>query len=129
MRLAGGSGPGEGRVEIYHDGEWGTVTDDDWGIADAHVVCRQLNYASAVEAPCCAHFGSAAAETRIWMDNVACIGSEARLDECAFSGWGVAPTDSHVEDASVICSGQPPSSPPPSPPPRPSPPQLAKCNC
>ena len=44
VRLANGTTPGSGRVEIFANGVWGTVCDLGWGFSEASVVCRQLGY-------------------------------------------------------------------------------------
>ncbi|XP_071800220.1 scavenger receptor cysteine-rich type 1 protein M130-like isoform X2 [Asterias amurensis] len=100
VRLIGGSVTSEGRVEVYHDGQWGTVCDDFWDITDANVVCKQLGFTGATTAWQSAHFGQGAGE--ILMDDVKCGGNEQRLQDCAFGGWGVNDC-SHSDDASVTC--------------------------
>lgn len=44
LRLVGGRGDWEGRVEILHDGEWGTICDDEFNLEEAQVVCRSLGF-------------------------------------------------------------------------------------
>ncbi|XP_078614745.1 uncharacterized protein LOC144883920 isoform X1 [Branchiostoma floridae x Branchiostoma japonicum] len=101
IRLVGGNGPREGRVEVYHDGQWGTVCDDAWTIEDAHVVCRMLGFGDAQDATVQASFGQGSGQ--IWLDQVACSGTEASLADCTHGGWGVHDCDHH-EDAGVVCT-------------------------
>ena len=44
IRLAGSSQDREGRLEIYHNGRWGTVCDDSFTDVDASVACFQLGF-------------------------------------------------------------------------------------
>ena len=44
MRLVGGATENEGRLEVCAKNMWGTVCDDEFGVNESMVVCRQLGY-------------------------------------------------------------------------------------
>jgi len=100
-RLRGGDYDYEGRVEVLWDGEWGTVCDDGFTLANARVVCKSLGWDGAIGYRHSSFYGDG--EGKVLMDDVVCYGEEGQLGSCAFSGWGV--TDcSHHEDVGVQCS-------------------------
>ena len=103
VRLVGGSSVLEGRVELYHDNEWGTVCDNDWDLYDAEVVCRQLGYGRAIQAVSEAYFGAGQECQPIFLDDVHCSGTEEKLVDCKNPSANIYGC-SHFEDAGVFCS-------------------------
>ena len=101
--MVGGNSYIEGRVEVYYNGEWGTVCDDGWDDTDAGVVCRQLGFGSSGTSYSSAYFGQGSGS--IWLDSVTCIGSESTIASCGHLGVGIIRSCSHYEDAGVRCSG------------------------
>ncbi|KAM9318828.1 HHIP-like protein 1 [Pholidichthys leucotaenia] len=103
VRLVGASGlPGRGRVEIFIQGEWGTVCDDLFTSKAGAVVCRQLGFTRVVAVMKRAALGEADRSVRILLDDVECEGDESSLLECKRSKVGKH-NCSHGEDVGVIC--------------------------
>ncbi|NXS47339.1 DMBT1 protein, partial [Balaeniceps rex] len=104
LRLVGGPSSCAGRVEVLHNGTWGTVCDDGWGFPEGRVVCRQLGCGTVLWVATEAQYGEGTGQ--IWLDEVNCTGEERDLSECQARPWGEHNCQ-HVEDASVECSGSP----------------------
>ncbi|XP_049330174.1 antigen WC1.1-like [Astyanax mexicanus] len=103
IRLVGSGGDCAGRLEVFHSGSWGTVSDELWGIEDAQVVCRQLQCGVALSdpVPVPARFGSGTGP--IWLNEVECEGNEASLMNCSYQLCGEDECG-HKDDVGVVCS-------------------------
>ena len=88
----------EGRVEVYYNGEWGTICDDGWDLNDAEVVCRELGYGPAIAER---HYGQGSG--KIWLSDLDCVGTESSIVNCSHNGWGVHNCN-HTSDAGVKCT-------------------------
>jgi len=88
-------------VEVYHNGEWGTVCDDGWDLNDAQVVCRQLGFGTAIAATNDAYYVGGSGE--VWLQDVNCTGIELTIEDCLHSGWGISDCN-HTQDTGVKCT-------------------------
>eukprot|EP01006_Ploeotia_vitrea_P017805 TRINITY_DN49038_c0_g1_i1.p1 TRINITY_DN49038_c0_g1~~TRINITY_DN49038_c0_g1_i1.p1 ORF type:complete len:756 (-),score=128.08 TRINITY_DN49038_c0_g1_i1:1166-3121(-) len=127
VRLVGGD-ENTGRVEIYFQGQWGTVCDDGilTSIADgrrpvtinngldidpngpfvARTICRELGY---VDGAISTQFNTLAQDNSqpIFIDELRCNERNAetrRIQQCTFTGPGAANNCDHREDIGVVCS-------------------------
>ena len=82
LRLRGGASHNEGRLEVYHNDEWGTVCDDFFGRRDAKVACEQMDYTGAEAVLTDV---AVAPGRRFWLDDVNCVGDEDELTECFYN--------------------------------------------
>ena len=98
-----GSNDWEGRVEVFYNGTWGTVCDDDFDIQDANVICRMMGFPGASAALAEARFGAGNSNQEIVLDDLWCRGHETSLVSCISRRWGSS-NCGHDEDAGVVCS-------------------------
>ncbi|XP_034741085.1 macrophage receptor MARCO isoform X1 [Etheostoma cragini] len=86
-----------GRVEVKHNGVWGTVCDDSFDTVDGKVICKMLGFQTATSI-----FTATPGSGRIWLDELKCVGTESDIFSCLHSGIGVNNCN-HNEDAGVQC--------------------------
>ena len=104
VALFGGGSPREGRLEVYHNGTWGTVCDDGFTDAAARVVCHSLGFGYVGRELNISRSGVGTGQ--IWLDDIHCNGRERHISEGSHRGWGVHDCG-HSEDVAVSCGGDP----------------------
>ena len=100
VHLSGGNSR-SGRVEMYINGQWGTVCDDHWNASSSTVVCRQLGLGNT---GVLTSYGAGPFSYPIYLDDVRCSGSEANILACPHSRLGDH-NCFHGDDVGVACSG------------------------
>ena len=88
-------------MEVYHNGEWGTVCDYGWDWIDAQVVCNELGLGNAINVTVGAFYGEGSGQ--IWLDYLQCVGTERTIGNCSHRGWGKEYC-AHSQDAGVKCN-------------------------
>eukprot|EP00892_Ulva_mutabilis_P005578 jgi/Ulvmu1/3392/UM016_0008.1 len=81
-----------GALQVFHNGAFGAVCDNQFGPAEADVACRQLGFIGGADLPLAIRGNIPTAQQRtaieailapMVLENVACNGTEARLVDCA----------------------------------------------
>ena len=88
-------------MEVYHNGEWGTVCDNGWDLNDAQVVCNELGVGRAIDAKHDSFYGKG--NGKIWLNNVDCIGTELTIKRCSRREWKYF-SCGYNQDAGVQCT-------------------------
>lgn len=100
LRLTDGRADWEGNVQIFHEGRWGNICDDEWDEREGEMVCTALGFPGLEKVTYTGVYGHA--RERYWMDNLFCMGTEKNLTQCKFDGWGIHDCEKD-EAAGVVC--------------------------
>ncbi|XP_075409484.1 antigen WC1.1-like [Tenrec ecaudatus] len=99
--MTNGSSQCEGQVEMNHSGVWRPLCASHWSMANANVVCHQLNCGVAVSTP---RASSQQGREQILNHRFHCSGLESFLWNCPVTVLGI-PACAQGSTASVVCSG------------------------
>ena len=84
LRLVDGNGFSTGRLEVFHEGIWGTVCSDWWSPINSDVACRELGFSTGTPTT---EFSDGRGQ--IWLDDVRCTKADHSLKLCSHRGFGI----------------------------------------
>ena len=102
MRLVGGDGPCLGRVEVHSGKDWVPVSDGNFTLLTAQVICAELGCGKAVSFQ--GNVSLRESDRRVWPEEFWCNGQEPELRYCHKKSCpgGVC----HHGAVQVFCSGE-----------------------
>ncbi|XP_074537958.1 scavenger receptor cysteine-rich type 1 protein M130 isoform X2 [Halichoeres trimaculatus] len=86
--LKGQKQPCEGQVQVYYNNQWGFVGDTKWDEKTEEVVCRSTHCGKPVKNSTGITFRPI--DSKVWLNELGCKGSEGHLWECENPGWGIS---------------------------------------
>nr|XP_060615988.1 soluble scavenger receptor cysteine-rich domain-containing protein SSC5D-like [Anolis sagrei ordinatus] len=103
IRLVNGFSRCSGRIEVFHNQEWGILCDLKWDLNDARVLCRELECGDVISVPWGVRFERT--NSPVWLLSFHCKGTENALSDCKKRPTSGVPQCHHGEGAGVVCSG------------------------
>lgn len=100
IRLINGTNQCSGRVEFHHGDQWSTAYNNNWGMNEATVVCREMNCGDPVK-----FSGSFGQSGDLTGYTVSCRGTESSITQCTLRQYTRTSHD-RIEEAAVECSGK-----------------------
>jgi len=99
------------RVEISHQGKWGTVCGNDFTNADARVTCRAMGFNGGKAQYKFGHdfYRESVGPMPIWVKKAQCLGDEVKLQHCkgvhalGEAAWPAKACENHDTDVGVCC--------------------------
>ncbi|XP_033109291.1 deleted in malignant brain tumors 1 protein-like [Anneissia japonica] len=92
---------GSGRLEVFINDQWGTVCDVKFNIEHGNLVCRQLNFESAVAIETDSFFGKGTGMP-MHMRNLKCNATAQRIFDCGYNR-GFTNRCTHDTDVGIRC--------------------------
>ena len=107
VRLSGDAKNTYGYVEVSYHGVWGGVSDTNWTLEDARVICREIlpDFVHAIPV-CCERMGRASEDRPVLLFDPDCEGTEASVTDCPHASWADrnrTMVRGHNYDVAVMC--------------------------
>jgi len=101
------SGPLQGRMEVRHDGVWGTICSHKWTFYDADYACKYLGFPGAYANAMAVDAWYGEGTGPIWLSELECNAESGDIFHCPHAGWNPQSGCTHANDAGVVCEPKP----------------------